>query len=159
MPKRAPKTDFTGWTPEQIREHKNARERARYAADPERHRGYGRAAYARDPQKKMDRAAARFATDPEPRRATVRRSRYKANYGETLEDKVARLAAQGGRCGICRTTDPGSKGWHTDHNHSKKKGDTGFIRGILCGECNTGGGKFKDDPVLLRLAADWFSKS
>lgn len=156
---RAPRTDFTGWTSEQIKAHKKAVTQRSADRCREGYNARKRASYAADPQKKIARQAELIKANPEPRRATVRRSRYKANYGETLEDKAARLAAQGGRCGICRTTDPGPKGWHTDHNHSKKKGDPGFIRGILCGECNTGGGKFKDDPALLRLAADWFSKS
>jgi len=43
-----------------------------------------------------------------------------------------------------------------DHDHKKQKGDVGFLRGWLCHKCNTGGGKFNDDPELLRKAADWF---
>jgi hypothetical protein len=155
---RAPRTDFTGWTTEQIREHKNLGERRRRSLNPEKDRARTRRYYAAHSTETLARHAVRFKENPEPRRATVRRSRYKAWSGETLEDKATRLASQGGRCGICKTTDPGAKGWVTDHDHSKKKGDFGFIRGILCGECNIGGGKFKDDPALLRAAADWFSR-
>jgi hypothetical protein len=43
--------------------------------------------------------------------------------------------------------------WHTDHNH-----ETGCFRGILCGNCNTGLGKFRDAPHLLRLGADYLER-
>ena len=32
------------------------------------------------------------------------------------------------------------------------------IRGLLCNACNVGGGKFGDDPRLLRAAADYFDR-
>jgi 5-methylcytosine-specific restriction endonuclease McrA len=85
-----------------------------------------------------------------------------SKYGVTYEEFEQMFAKQNHQCAICGSTDPHNsgrtKGWHIDHNHSKEKGSKGFIRGVLCGNCNSGGGKFKDDPVLLRKAADWFSQ-
>ena len=37
-----------------------------------------------------------------------------------------------------------------DHNHG-----TGQFRGFLCDSCNTGLGKFKDDPDLLERAISY----
>ena len=37
-----------------------------------------------------------------------------------------------------------------DHNH-----ETGAFRGFLCDSCNTGLGKFKDDPALLNRAISY----
>ena len=56
---------------------------------------------------------------------------------------------QGGRCAICSTEEPGGNGNHfsVDHNHK-----TGKVRALLCNHCNTGLGKFQDDPDLLRIA-------
>lgn len=84
---------------------------------------------------------------------SARKSYFKTKYGLTLE-QIEEMAALG--CAICGTTDwPGHHNRpHVDHDH-----DTGEVRGILCSECNTGLGKFKDDPVLLARAVDYLSRS
>lgn len=67
------------------------------------------------------------------------------------------LDQQGGKCGICNTTEPGGRGsWHIDHDHCCcKAGCERCIRGILCHSCNVGLGHFKDDPVRLQAAIEW----
>ena len=76
------------------------------------------------------------------------------NYEEMLE-------RQGGRCAICRRTEPngvtkaghdGEKKWHIDHCH-----ETNEVRGLLCGECNKGLGQFRDDRVTLQKAIDYLN--
>lgn len=57
--------------------------------------------------------------------------------------------SQGRRCKICGVGLEYDS-IHTDHDHS-----TGKVRGILCRNCNTALGKFKDDPALLRRAASY----
>lgn len=75
-------------------------------------------------------------------------SQLKCLYGITLTEWETLLAAQGGRCAICDTDEPGGRGdWHVDHSH-----ETGEVRGLLCHACNTGIGSLKDDPALLRAA-------
>lgn len=40
-----------------------------------------------------------------------------------------------------------------DHNHSN-----GEVRGWLCESCNTGIGRFDDDPVVIQKAIDWLKE-
>jgi hypothetical protein len=51
-------------------------------------------------------------------------------YGLTSGEYDELLAAQGGKCAICRGR-PRSKRLAVDHNH-----DTGAVRGLLCSRCN-----------------------
>lgn len=51
-------------------------------------------------------------------------------YGLTAEQYDMLLAAQGGRCAICRAK-PKSKRLAVDHDHR-----TGAVRGLLCSRCN-----------------------
>jgi predicted nucleic acid-binding Zn ribbon protein len=53
-------------------------------------------------------------------------------------------------CAICRTANWGRKGPQVDHDHA-----TGKVRGVLCGNCNNGLGRFRDDPAILRAAAEY----
>lgn len=43
---------------------------------------------------------------------------------------------------------------YIDHCHT-----TGKIRGLLCGKCNTAIGSMRDNPILLRKAAEYVEKS
>lgn len=83
----------------------------------------------------------------------------KRDYNLTLEQYNAMLKTQSGVCVIC-----GKPEWFkvngkdivrlsVDHNH-----ETGKVRELLCGSCNTGLGCFKDNPILLRKGADYLDK-
>ena len=85
--------------------------------------------------------------------AAERRARFK-KYGLLPEDFDALFTLQGGRCLICEApmerAGNGGECAAVDHDH-----DTGTIRGILHNRCNLGLGHFKDDPALLRKAAQY----
>jgi hypothetical protein len=80
-------------------------------------------------------------------------------YGLTLESFAAMLAAQGGRCAICRSPEPGGQGvWHVDHDHSchtRRQCCDRCRRGLLCSRCNIGIGNLRDDPMIIKSALDY----
>lgn len=78
-------------------------------------------------------------------------------HGITMQRYRELLAQQGGGCALCGVA---KRGWargadlHIDHCHV-----TGRVRGLLCGDCNTAIGRFGDDPVKLRRAADYLERA
>jgi hypothetical protein len=72
--------------------------------------------------------------------------------GWTLERKKKYMEDQKGLCAICN--EPMEKPC-ADHRHSNPP----IPRKLLCGTCNTGLGQFKDNPELLRLAAQYLEDS
>ncbi len=83
-----------------------------------------------------------------------------AKYAISLEQYNKMLEAQNGKCAICRSyesrilknsTKPDSLS--VDHDH-----ESGANRGLLCHNCNTGLGKFKDNPELLQVASEYLNK-
>jgi hypothetical protein len=67
-------------------------------------------------------------------------------YGISAEEAAAMFEAQGAVRAICRK----GPAAHVDHDHA-----TGKVRALLCFNCNGGLGQFKDDPELLRAAAEY----
>lgn len=82
--------------------------------------------------------------------------KYKFNIIEQeLRDMMDK---QKGLCLICNDslTDPKRhrlNQFNIDHNHK-----TGEVRGLLCSKCNTGLGYLKDNPKILREAADYLEQ-
>lgn len=70
----------------------------------------------------------------------------KRRYGISAADADVMLEEQGGLCAICKA----APAVHVDHDHA-----TGAVRALLCFNCNGGLGQFKDDPAVLRAAADY----
>lgn len=80
------------------------------------------------------------------RRATLKRS-----YGISPEHYDDLLKKQGGVCAICGGGPKHPRKYlDVDHCH-----DSGEIRALLCGTCNTGIGFMGEDPTRLRAAADY----
>ena len=61
-----------------------------------------------------------------------RKKELKKKYGITLEQYDEMFEAQGGICAICKESDITGKRLSIDHDH-----ETGKVRGLLCGKCNT----------------------
>lgn len=68
-------------------------------------------------------------------------------------ERIAQLREeQANRCAICGVAEEEApKGrLYADHDH-----ETQQIRGLLCGQCNSGLGMFKDDPNVLIIAIEY----
>ena len=113
--------------PAPLRPVRNGRSRdaERSAIYRERHSGVGKA------------NSARWRANHPDGKADDHRLR---RYGITRDRYDALLEAQGGRCAICGTTEPGwTKRWPIDHDHGCCPGKTSCgrcVRGLLCHDCN-----------------------
>lgn len=81
-----------------------------------------------------------------------RRTALKSLYGITVEDYQEMLVAQDYRCAICDipANQATKKKLYVDHCHK-----TDEVRGLLCAQCNTGLGNFKDDTDSLLRAISY----
>ena len=89
-----------------------------------------------------------------------RKAHLRSCFSMTLGQYDKLLAAQNGGCAICGSSSSHIKDARlglaaerrlaVDHDHT-----TGKIRGLLCGHCNNGLGRFNHDPARLRRAADY----
>ncbi len=82
--------------------------------------------------------------------------KYQYSYNMTIREYTKLLKQQDYKCAICGTVKPG--GVHktvflVDHDHR-----TGKMRGLLCHNCNTGLGHFKDNPEFLASAIAYVLK-
>lgn len=74
-------------------------------------------------------------------------------YGLSPEQYLDMLEKQQGKCAICKLEPTSKRGLAVDHDH-----ETGEVRGLLCGGCNTALGSFKDDPEVLTSAIEYLRK-
>ena len=74
----------------------------------------------------------------------------KSKYGISKQEYEVLLASQDDKCAICGGCCAEKGKLSLDHDHK-----TGKVRGFLCQGCNHGIGKFRDDPMRLRKAADY----
>lgn len=80
------------------------------------------------------------------------------NFNITIEQYGAMLASQNGACAICGGVNTNGRALSVDHDHAccpGKKSCGKCVRALLCGDCNMGLGKFRDDPELLRAAIEY----
>lgn len=92
-------------------------------------------------------------------RGYSRERRLMREFGISSKIFDQMVQAQGGGCAVCGTPVGSMRNGKplrlaVDHDHH-----TGAVRGILCSNCNNGLGRFKDDPDLLRRAAEYIDDS
>lgn len=104
-------------------------------------------------REKATQATKKWRLDPVNKRADIS-SRYKTKYGITLDDYEKLLKGQNKECYICKKKETqGNKPLYVDHCHV-----SGKVRKLLCQQCNSGLGMFRDNPELLIKAADYIKE-
>jgi hypothetical protein len=83
-------------------------------------------------------------------RERFRKSHLARKFGLSLQQYDIMLLSQGGRCAICKEECATGNWLAVDHDHV-----SGERRGLLCQSCNTGLGKMRDNPAILRAAAEY----
>lgn len=78
----------------------------------------------------------------------------KKKYGLERDDYYKLLEKQDGKCAICFGQPKGKSRLSVDHCHK-----TGKIRGLLCSNCNSALGLFKDDINLVENAKIYLRKN
>jgi Recombination endonuclease VII len=108
---------------------------------------------ARDPEgwrlKNRLKAARSRARNPERFKQKRRRYLLRRKYGVTPAWFDSKSLEQNGLCAICKEP----RELVVDHNH-----ESGEVRGLLCGVCNSGLGFFKDSSVVLKQAQDYLEQ-
>lgn len=100
-----------------------------------------------------ERRKKELAENPDKRKFLDRVSNLKRMFGMSIEEYDKKLAQQNGVCAICGGTCVSGKRLAVDHNHT-----TGKIRDLLCGNCNGGLGKFKENPDIMLKAIEYLRK-
>ena len=92
----------------------------------------------------------------EHHRLLHKNQQLKCKFGITKQEYDKLFSQQLGLCAICGNPETTqdyrgkTKLLAVDHCHA-----TNRVRGLLCYACNTGIGKFRDNPERLRLAANY----
>lgn len=93
------------------------------------------------------RTSSGFGSECKPcHRRAGNRNYWVRQYGIAREAVDDIRARQGDRCALCGELHPE----HLDHDHTND-----FVRALLCQRCNFALGLMRDDPILLRAAADY----
>ncbi len=75
-------------------------------------------------------------------------TKLKRRLGIDVEEFEFLSASVGNVCEICKKPEKGTCRLSVDHCHTQ-----GYIRGLLCNNCNVGLGNFLNSPEALRQAA------
>lgn len=158
------------------------RQRERYAKNPEKYKAQQKIkrqtpeyqAYIKEykrTHKERDKESAKlYKLKNKDRIREYNRGKYQRNihkeranhlfktYGLTTKEYDTMYSAQNGKCKLCgytpniKDTHSRNRFLHVDHCHK-----TNRIRGLLCGNCNTGLGLLKDNVEVLTKAIEYLN--
>lgn len=100
-------------------------------------------AYAENPQKFIEKSAR--TRDKEKAKEYGRAYNLQKLYDLTVEQYNEMLESQNRLCAICHSECTSGRRLAVDHSH-----DTGLVRGLLCGRCNTMLGRVEENVEILK---------
>lgn len=92
---------------------------------------------------------------PEVMTRNCRVQSLKRNYGISIADYEHLFRLQRGQCAVCGTDKPIGPGKRLTVDHDHK---TGTVRGLVCCNCNFVLGHCRDNPAVLRAAANYLER-
>lgn len=105
-------------------------------------------------EKNKEKINARHRTYNKKNRDKKKASDLKRKFGISLHEYDLMLTEQKGKCACCGIhQNKLTMRFAVDHDH-----DTGLIRGLLCGNCNTAIGKLGDNIEGLMKALNYLEK-
>jgi Autographiviridae endonuclease VII len=117
-------------------------------ADPIKAREYRKQYYEKNRERHAASTKRWYLANPDKKRLSSWREK---DIRMTLKQFNQMLESQNHQCRICGRPDKGyKKKLAVDHDH-----ETGLVRGLLCGACNTAIGLLKDDWILFETAANY----
>ena len=126
--------------------------RARRLSDPEWERAKNRRTYAKHRVARIERQRQWAKNNPNKARNQAPKH-LRRRYGLSIEAYNQAHAAQGGACLVCGSPE-GRRRLSVDHDHL-----TGAFRGLLCQRCNMAIGLLRDEPRILRSAAEYLERN
>ena len=91
--------------------------------------------------------------------AKGRRDHLKRRYNITPQEYETKLASQDYKCAVCgKDASDNKRGGKLDPLHIDHCHKTGKLRDLLCHQCNSGLGQFKDNIEILQKAMDYLRK-
>lgn len=143
-------------TPEYKARRRSGNKTPEYRARQNAYKGRPEVKAREKAAREMPEAAARRKAYRDSPKEQARRKPYllMRKYGISSDDYNAMFNSQGGCCLICnRHQIEFQRALAIDHDH-----ETGEIRGLLCGPCNTGLGLFRDSAEILTRAIDYLTR-
>lgn len=119
-----------------------------YKANAEKIKARARRWYEENPDVVLDRATKWHKENPRK----SHNSKLKYAFGITVDQYEAMLAAQGGTCAACKLP-LGKRRLAVDHCH-----ESGAVRGLLCGACNTALGLLRECPKRMQALKDYIGR-
>ena len=124
------------------------------------HKEYHAKWYETNKEKRLKQISDYDKSQPkEWRQAKGRKHHLKKRYNITQQEYETKLASQDYKCALCgKDASDNKRGGKLDPLHIDHCHKTTTLRDLLCHQCNSGLGQFKDNIEILQKAIDYLHK-